>query len=128
MGITQFDELFPVVKPLSIALADGTTPKVVTTTGAQPLRFDEVWAISQSASDHVVTLWYRASGVNYRFRSVNVPANSGNGTLPSINVMAGVAGDLAGVPFIQAIDLYVSVDVALTGAETITIVALGGLL
>jgi hypothetical protein len=129
MGLSQYEETSPLVAGTTIALADGTTPKSCGIPVTAPLRIDEVWVTSQSGTDHVVSLWVRISGNSYRWRAVNVPAGSGNGTLPSINVMAGVSGALAGIPLPATnYNIYVAVDVAMSGSDTLTVVTIAGIL
>jgi hypothetical protein len=128
-GLAQFQETQPLVQETAFLNANGIAAAAILANLSGPYRVDMVLATNGDAVDHVIDLYIRISGVNYPIGSVSVPAGSGFGGVPSVDILAGAlpAGS-AGLPLIDGATLYASMEVAITAPNQVTITALGGVL
>jgi hypothetical protein len=90
-GLSTFNETHPsnVAQVLDNALGTGT--RTWDAPGFADWRVDAVFATNTDSIDHVVDVFYVATGTPVLWFSVNVPAGSGVGSVPPVNLLAGLA-------------------------------------
>jgi len=90
-------------------------------------RLDTLQAVNSDSIDHAVYInWDNGTG-HFLFGSALVPARSGYNGVKPVDLLASILGGAnAGLVIPSQMGLYCGVEVAITGAETVVISAIGG--
>ena len=126
MGLSQYDESFPFLAVNVLNNASGTTPVSVVNAQPQQLHIDAIRATSTCAAPYVLGVYLRTSGSNYRIGGISIPANAGDGTVATVDVLAGMLAPIAGIALSNTWGIYVGVDTTITAPGTITVSTYGG--
>jgi hypothetical protein len=129
MGLQSFDERIPVVGVLHILAAGGTAYANVVAQNLGTYRIDDILLSNSDTIAHVVVIAVRSGATDYPLASISVPAGAGSGGVAPVAVAAtqlpiGQSGWL----FANTQDLRAKVEVVMTGATFVDVVAYGGLL
>lgn len=129
MGLQSFDERIPVVAALHILAAAGTAYVNVAVQNLGTYRIDDILLSNSDAIAHVVTIAVRSGATDYPIASISVPAGSGGGGVAPVAVGATqLPTGQGGWLFANTQDLRAKVEVVMTGATFVDVVAYGGLL
>lgn len=118
----------------TIANADSTTVKTLTTSQTNGLRITSIWATSTDTSARDVIVYITISAVNYQITQISIPAGAGTtNSSPNINLLDNLNStvwpfDACGNGYIDlpaGATLSVSVPVAVTSSKQINIGAMG---
>jgi hypothetical protein len=126
MGLTTYDESFPFLGVNVLNNASGTTPVAVVNAQPQKVRLDKMRATSTCAAPYVLGIFLRTSGVSYRIGGISIPAGAGDGTVPTVDVLAGMLTPIDGLTLSNAWGIYAGVDTTITAPGTITLSTYGG--
>jgi hypothetical protein len=127
MGLSQFDETYPVNITTAILAIHGTTPLPNNNSGVGACRIDQIWATNDDAIPHVVSVGYYQGGANFLMGSVSVPVGAGFAGTPGIELLSAILGAQNQGIVLQSADYCgVGVEVAMVGTSRITLVFLGG--
>ena len=128
MALDSYAEIQSDLNLIQLSLTDITTPKAVIAIAAPPRRIDHIILSSTSASDHDVALYAHITNANYMVAVVSVPAGAGTSAVPPVDLVAALPGAFGGLAVSASVGLYIGCLVALSGAEVINAVAIGGYL
>lgn len=86
MGLGIYDEIIGMVQESTWGPANSTG--VVNATGLYTFtyRIDNISAVSSDTIDHLVQVWLASGWIC----TINVPAGAGNGTVPTVDLMAAI--------------------------------------
>lgn len=127
MGLSQFDETFPVNVAYELGIGSTTVPHLIVNAAQGTIRVDKIWLTQDDTIDHVATLSYNSNYVNYPLGSVNVPAGAGHNGVPSIELLSAVLGSPNdGIVVAWNDGIAVGVELTMSGATTMGIAAFGG--
>jgi hypothetical protein len=127
VGISQFDEIQPILTQEAILLADGTGTKTLATAGERGCRIDGITAFCSSASAHVALVSIDTGGTVLAVGEYSIAANAGNGTVALADILPSVTS--AAAPYLtlqRGQILKVSLTAALTGSDAIVFTCQGG--
>lgn len=129
MALGQFNERVQTVETLSFPST--YTPGTATAFGTQATndkQYDQLIATNTDAANHVVTLYDHTSGGNVIIATVTVPAGSGTGATPPVDLLASLFD--SGHHYIQIAQnhqLYASMADAPAASTVVNIYASGGI-
>jgi hypothetical protein len=129
MGVQLFNEQFPVLYGLQLANGDGTAVTLFTASLLQFQRIDHILASNSDAIPHVVNITALVNGNEQRVASASVPAGAGYGGAPPVDLfVAGVPAGFDGIPLASNVHLSAQLEISMTGATLMNLLATGGLL
>jgi hypothetical protein len=128
LGLSSFDETYPYAGNAHLTSASGTTPATLWSQGSTPSRVDAILVRLVSASDQTVLLTYAFSGVDREVGRWVVPANTGDGTVPIMNLFATLPEGMDGIKVPAGVSLKAGMVAALTGSDSLEVNAFGGVL
>lgn len=129
MGVSQFDEVLPIVAGAGLGSGAGTSPVTYTTTALTAYRLDTIACLSTDTIDHDVYLYRTVGGVQTICASVHVPAGSGFTSLPAIELLpADVVGAQGGLLMPVGATLQMQVIVAVSSGKNLWLNGQGGYL
>lgn len=126
MGILPFSELQPIVITTFLVPASATTPQSFNSATYNQFRLDAIVASSTDSVDRKLALYIFDGLFSMLLGVVNVPAGAGNGTIPVVDVIAGLPAGIQGF-IVQAVSTYLQVGVlsTITAAKQINVVGVG---
>lgn len=127
MGIQQFDESTALLAQYQFTNGDGTTVIALLQNLQSPARCDQLAAVNADSIDHTVTVSITWFSSPVPIGSVLVPAGAGLLGVPPVNLLAPILfAPQAGIVIPIQGQLNVNMDVAVTGSNPVSVVALGG--
>lgn len=129
MGVDTFSETFPAFEYVSFTDSDGTGEKYIPNTGYPvPARWDTILATSTDTVDKLLVC-STAGGLPNALGSVTIPAGAGNGTVPSVDVLAALLpAGVSGIALPDYAQLVFNLAAAASSGKFVRVIALGGML
>lgn len=127
MGLQTFDETAPVYALGSLTQFSGTNAQTMYTT-VHSERIDNIVATSTAAADHTVAISLLVAGGTFPLFEINVPASAGTLAVPPVDLLTAMPATCPALILPLGAAIRARVLVALTGAETISLACLGGVL
>lgn len=114
MPINAFAEVSPILATVVFVPADGTTSKTLQASQPTTWRLDTIICVNDDAIAHVVNLnLIDATGGAHGIGSVQVAANAGTGTTPSVDLLGTLfPADQVGIAFPAGWSIQASLSVA----------------
>jgi len=129
MGTQQFSETMPLIDPFIFDNSSGIGQQYFGNATHRETRVDAILVGQNDTIDHVFNLFFDVAGLTVPLGSVNIPAGSGYLGLPMIDVLAAILPvGSAGLALPSGTDFLASLDVAMTGSSTLSVLQLGGTL
>jgi len=129
MGIQIFDEIVGLTTSADIDNALGTAGVAIINNDQQGRRVDAVFAVTDSAVDVTVDLILTGVSGSGRLGSVVIPAGSGFGGGPPVELLHLLQGGFASGIFMTAgMSLVGALEVAVVSPHTVTFTGQGGYL
>ena len=75
------------IEPVVIASGDGTSKKALVAAGADDSVIVQLSAVSISTSDGTIRLYLYDGATDYLLAEITIPAESGLGTIPAVDMM-----------------------------------------
>lgn len=127
MGLSQFDETFPVLMITTMSSANGTNPADVTPTAVTPYRVDGLFVASESlVAEHLMILVADALG-GTGIWTVEIPARAGfDASLPYDVIAALFAAASAAVVLPPGCKIQAAADPEITSGKFLFLTCLGG--
>jgi hypothetical protein len=128
MGLTLYDERVAITANVAFAAGDTTTPKLINTGAGSGTVVNQIYIASTSASDHDVLIGYGATLAGI-LACVKVPAGAGHSSAVAIvEVVSAMVGSPGAILVPSGSTLYMGLVAALTGAETMQVATVTGVL
>ena len=127
MPLEKFDERTPLAQGYQLQNGDGTNAQFVYSGDPSGSRFDSIMVTNDDVIAHNLEFQVTVNGVKFSIGSIAVPAGAGTGGVPAVEAIAALAlGGIGAVILPPLSELYVRAEVAVTGAHTVSVTALGG--
>lgn len=127
MGLTLFEESYPIVHGGVVVAADGTNAITVGPALAQPWRCDALFLTSDDTISHAVNICVLISPYVYFIGTVAVPAGAGFGVVPPVEAVALLGpASIAGWLFTPLASLALRMEVAVVATKHVNSLLYGG--
>jgi len=127
MGLQTFDEKTPFLGIARLLDTDGLAAVVLAATPAYPTRVDAILCSNLDTIAHVVVLEFQRISTVVYVGSFSVPAGTGTGGLPSVDLLHEVLpATVGGLLLTFDITLYARCEVACNAGKGIHFSLLGG--
>ena len=125
--MSLYDERLPYVTLDELQLGNDTTWSDEYGPGNGPYRVDAAIITSTSVVDNVLEVAYKQGTSYYPIGAVTVPANAGNGTVPSVQALSTIAPSNIGGLYVDVNNsLAVRLATPLNSGESVFVTFLGG--
>jgi hypothetical protein len=127
MGLSSFDENTAINSAQTLNAASGTGEVWLWDETPLPSRVDSLVGTTNDVIDHVIALRIDHGGGVQQLGSVTIPAGSGYGATPTVDLLAALPVALQGGLLLSYQDaLKVQLEVAVTAAFVVDVLASGG--
>lgn len=126
MPFAVFNEQAVLNTPVAMVAANGTTTlSVLAGQSKTATRVNAITVVNTDSIAHVVRVYFAVGGVFYLLGSMSVAAGQGTGGTAPDDILAFILGNTNGLVLAGAEGIGISQEVAITGANTVTIVIWG---
>lgn len=127
MGLSIFDEQFPISKGNYLGDSDGTDPANLIGADQRPARVDHIWVTNNDTIDHVLTVSLHVGGSGYAIGSVTVPLGTGYAGVRCIDLIQELCDPaIDGIALKPGDAIYANNEVACNTGKVVTFASVGG--